>query len=173
MKLLIVVDMQNDFVHNTNVLGSDAAQAIVPNVKAKIDEYLENGDQVIFTRDTHHSNYLETQEGDMLPVPHCIHGTTGWCVIDELEHPECPHYDKFSFGYTHWNRHCTFEENYQSIELCGVCTDICVVSNALILKALYPETPMFVDASCCAGTSEDAHEAALKTMTSCQITVYN
>lgn len=172
-KLLIVVDMQNDFVHNTDVLGTEAAQAIVPKVKAKIEEYLDNGDQVIFTRDTHRPNYLKTQEGEMLPVPHCIHGTTGWCIIDELEHPECPHYDKHSFGYTYWDRHCTFEDDYQSIELCGVCTDICVVSNALILKALYPEIPMLVDASCCAGTSEVAHEAALKTMASCQIVVYN
>lgn len=172
-KLLIVVDMQNDFVHNTDVLGTEAAQAIVPKVKTKIEEYLGNGDQVIFTRDTHRPDYLRTQEGEMLPVPHCIHGTTGWCVIDELEHPECPHYDKHSFGYTYWDRHCTFEDDYQSIELCGVCTDICVVSNALILKALYPEIPMLVDASCCAGTSEVAHEAALKTMASCQITVYN
>ena len=170
-KLLIVIDMQNDFVHNTDVLGSEAAQAIIPNVKAKIDEYLNNGGQVIFTRDTHNPTYLKTQEGEMLPVPHCIHGTTGWCVIDELEHPECPHYDKHSFGYAYWDRHCTFEDDYQSIELCGVCTDICVVSNVLILKSVYHEIPIIVDSKCCAGVTPAKHEAALEVMRSCQIEV--
>ena len=169
MKVLIVVDMQNDFVYDA--LGSADAQAIVPKIKKKIEQYLENGDKVIFTRDTHRANYLETQEGKFLPVPHCIHGTKGWCVVDELEVPECRHIDKYTFGYTLWDRWA--DDDYESIELCGVCTDICVVSNALILKALYPDTPMFVDAACCAGTSEVAHEAALKTMTSCQIVVYN
>lgn len=167
-KVLIVIDMQNDFVYDA--LGSDAAQAIVPNVKKKIEEYLADKDSlVIFTRDTHRANYMDTQEGKHLPVPHCIHGTKGWCVIDELNHPECKHIDKHSFGYPFWSY--DLDGDYESIELCGVCTDICVVSNALILKAQNPEVPMFVDASCCAGVTPESHKAALTTMKMCQINV--
>ena len=172
-RLLVVVDMQNDFVYNTDVLGSEMAQAIVANIKDKIEEYISNGDQVVYTRDTHTANYLATQEGKKLPVPHCIHGTEGWCVIKEIEHPECLHIDKRSFGYTLWSCYANLDEKYNSIELCGVCTDICVVSNALILKSIHPETPMVVDAACCAGTSYEAHAAALKVMESCQIDVIN
>ena len=169
MKVLIVIDMQNDFVYDS--LGSERAQAIVPNVKEKINEYLANGDQVIYTRDTHKADYLETQEGRFLPIPHCIHGTKGWCVIDEIEHPGCCHLDKRSFGYTFWNNY--IDSDFESIEICGVCTDICVVSNALKLKAIRPEIPIIVDASCCAGTSYEAHQAAITTMESCQIKVIN
>jgi nicotinamidase-related amidase len=166
-KVLIVIDMQNDFVYDA--LGSEAAQAIVPNVKKKIDKYLANDDIVIFTRDTHRSNYMATQEGKHLPVPHCIYGTKGWCVIDELNNPECHHVNKDSFGYAMWEY--DLPDSIESIELCGVCTDICVVSNALILKAQNPEVPMFVDASCCAGVTHESHQAALTTMKMCQINV--
>lgn len=167
-KVLIVVDMQNDFVDGA--LGSEDAKAIIPNVKKKIDKYLANDDIVIFTRDTHRADYLKTQEGQKLPVPHCIYGTKGWCVIDELNDPECYHVNKGSFGYTMWEN--DLSDNIESIELCGVCTNICVVSNALIIKAQFPEIPIKVDRTCCAGTSVDAHDAALKTMASCQIEVY-
>lgn len=164
MKILIVIDMQNDFV--TGSLGTKEAQAIVPNVKKKIQEYVNRGDQIIFTRDTHYSNYLETQEGKMLPVEHCIYDTEGWEIVDELEVMNCIYVNKTSFGWDGW-----LKLNYEEIELIGVCTDICVISNALILKAQFPEVKITVDASCCAGVTPGLHEAALKVMKSCQINV--
>ena len=164
MKILIVIDMQNDFV--TGSLGTKEAQAIVPNVKKKIQEYVNRGDQIIFTRDTHYSNYLETQEGNMLPVEHCIYDTEGWEIVDELEVMNCIYVNKTSFGWDGW-----LKLNYEEIELIGVCTDICVISNALILKAQFPEVKITVDASCCAGVTPGLHEAALKVMKSCQINV--
>lgn len=164
MKTLIVIDMQNDFV--TGSLGTKEAQTIVPNVKKKIQEYVNRGDQIIFTRDTHYSNYLETQEGKMLPVEHCIYDTEGWEIVDELEVMNCIYVNKTSFGWDGW-----LKLNYEEIELIGVCTDICVISNALILKAQFPEVKITVDASCCAGVTPGLHEAALKVMKSCQINV--
>lgn len=164
MKTLIVIDMQNDFL--TGSLGTKEAQAIVPNVKKKIQEYVNRGDQIIFTRDTHYSNYLETQEGKMLPVEHCIYDTEGWEIVDELEVMNCIYVNKTSFGWDGW-----LKLNYEEIELIGVCTDICVISNALILKAQFPEVKITVDASCCAGVTPGLHEAALKVMKSCQINV--
>ena len=100
MKTLIVIDMQNDFV--TGVLGSKEAVAVLPNVKKKIDVYMAAGDEVIFTRDTHGENYLETNEGRHLPVPHCVKGTDGWQVVKEIDCPDCKHIDKPTFGYIHW-----------------------------------------------------------------------
>ena len=164
-KVLIVVDMQNDFV--TGSLGSEAAQTIIPVIQSKMKEYQVNGHDVIFTRDTHYDNYLETFEGRNLPVPHCIKGTYGWEVVPELENPECQHIDKETFGYSSWDK---FSE-YDEFELCGVCTDICVVSNALALRMFYPDKKIIVDANCCAGTSDEAHRAALLIMKSCQIEV--
>ena len=164
MKTLIVIDMQNDFV--TGSLGTKEAQAIVPNVKKKIQEYVNRGDQIIFTRDSHYSNYLQTQEGKMLPVEHCIYDTEGWEIVDELEVMNCIYVNKTSFGWDGW-----LKLNYEEIELIGVCTDICVISNALILKAQFPEVKITVDASCCAGVTPGLHEAALKVMKSCQINV--
>ena len=164
MKTLIVIDMQNDFV--TVSLGTKEAQAIVPNVKKKIQEYVNRGDQIIFTRDIHYSNYLETQKGKMLPVKHCIYATEGWEIVDELEVMNCIYVNKTSFGWDGW-----LKLNYEEIELIGVCTDICVISNALILKAQFPEVKITVDASCCAGVTPGLHEAALKEMKSCQINV--
>ena len=164
MKTLIVIDMQNDFV--TGVLGSKEAVAVLPNVKKKIDAYLAAGDEVIFTRDTHEENYLETNEGRHLPVPHCVKGTDGWQVVKEIDCPDCEHIDKPTFGWTHWN-----ERTFQEIEMVGLCTDICVVSNALILKATFPSVEITVDASCCAGVTPQTHLAALETMKMCQILV--
>ena len=164
MKTLIVIDMQNDFV--TGSLGTKEAQTIVPNVKKKIQEYADRGDQIIFTRDTHDTDYLETQEGKVLPVEHCIYPSKGWKIVDGLEVPNCIHVNKTSFGWSGW-----YELNYKEIELIGVCTDICVISNALILKAQFPEIKITVDASCCAGVTPELHEAALKVMRSCQINV--
>jgi len=168
MKTLIVVDMQKDFV--TGVLGTPEARAIVPKVKAKIEEYLAAGDEVIFTRDTHGENYMETNEGQYLPVPHCIKGSDGWQVLPELELSQCEHIDKPNFGWPSWGiRADGSPRSLEEVELVGVCTDICVVSNALILKALFPEIKISVDPACCAGVTPEAHEAALKTMASCQI----
>lgn len=165
-KVLIVIDMQNDFV--TGSLGSRDAQAILPKVQAKIKEYADRGDRVIFTRDTHGENYLDTPEGKKLPVKHCIKGTEGWQVAPGLATEACEYVDKPSFGWLGWN---DFDEK-DEIELIGVCTDICVVSNALILKARYPEAVISVDAGCCAGVTPEKHRAALETMKSCQIDVY-
>ena len=163
-KTLVVVDMQNDFIDEA--LGTPEAVAIVPAVAAKIAEYRERGDEIIFTRDTHQEDYLSTQEGQNLPVVHCIEGTHGWEISDQLDVADAEIIDKPSFGWIHWN-----ERNFEEIELVGLCTDICVVSNALLLKAFFPEVPISVDASCCAGVTPESHEAALETMKMCQIHV--
>jgi len=174
MRTLIVIDMQNDFIDGS--LGTKEAVSIVPNVKAKIEEYLKNGDRIIFTRDTHHDDYMDTNEGRHLPVVHCIEGTTGWEIRPELmdavkdENEETglvknvTIINKPSFGFTGWKGY-----EFDEIELIGLCTDICVVSNALILKALFPEIKVSVDASCCAGVTPESHKAALETMKMCQI----
>ena len=164
MKTLIVIDMQNDFIDGS--LGTAEAVAIVDNVKAKIKEYADRGDQIIFTRDTHQEDYMETNEGKHLPVVHCIEGTDGWQIRDGLYVEGAEIINKPSFGYTGWNNY-SFEE----VELIGLCTDICVVSNALIIKALFPEIKVSVDSSCCAGVTPESHDAALKTMQMCQIEI--
>ena len=164
MKTLIVVDMQNDFIDGC--LGTVEAQSIVNNVSKKIADYRANGDEVIFTRDTHGEDYLDTPEGKKLPVKHCIKDTFGWQISDKLDTADSVIIDKPNFGYTEWGT-MSFEE----IELVGVCTDICVVSNALILKALFPDVSMSVDASCCAGVTPESHNAALFTMKMCQIDI--
>ena len=165
MKTLIVIDMQNDFL--TGSLANPDAQAIIPNIKKKIDEYLSHGDEVIFTRDTHKFNYLETNEGKHLPIEHCVHGTYGWLVADELSHPECRHINKTTFGYRYWE----YEGDFENIELVGTCTSICVVSNAIILKAQFPDANITVDASCCACVTPESHKHALEVMKMCQINV--
>ena len=164
MKTLIVVDMQNDFIDGS--LGTKEAQAIVQSVRKKIREYKDRGDEIIFTRDTHQSDYLETPEGRKLPVVHCIEGTKGWQIADGLEVEGCIYIDKPTFRWMHWN-----ERTFQEIEMVGLCTDICVVSNALILKATFPSVEITVDASCCAGVTPQTHQAALETMKMCQILV--
>lgn len=163
-KTLIVVDMQNDFIDMA--LGTKEAVAIVPNVKAKIETYLAAGDEIIYTRDTHAENYLETPEGKKLPVPHCIRGTKGWEIAEGLYAEGCRIIDKPNFGWPHWDR-----ENLEQVELVGLCTDICVVSNALIIKAMFPDAEVSVDPRCCAGVTPQTHEAALATMKMCQIQV--
>lgn len=174
-KILIVIDMQNDFV--TGALASEEAQAILPNVKAKIAEYDREHRELIFTRDTHGEDYMETKEGKYLPVPHCIKGTDGWQICAELTEGIGTAYstvDKPTFGYLGWKdvlADAAADGADLDIELAGVCTDICVVSNALILKALFPEAVVRVDAGCCAGVTPEAHAAALATMRSCQVEV--
>lgn len=166
MKTLIVIDMQNDFIDGS--LGTAEAVAIVDKVKAKIEAAAAAGDQIIFTRDTHQENYMETNEGKHLPVVHCIEGTKGWEIRDGLYVEGADIINKPSFGYTGWS-----DYDFEEIELVGLCTDICVASNALILKALFPEIKISVDASCCAGVTVESHEAALKTMGMCQVEIVN
>ena len=163
-KTLIVVDMQNDFIDMA--LGTPEAVAIVPKVKAKIRQYIQNGDAVIFTRDTHGDDYLDTPEGKKLPVKHCIRGTKGWEIADGLYVDGCKIIDKPNFGWPHWDA-----EVLENVELIGLCTDICVVSNALIIKAMFPNAQVQVDAACCAGVTPESHEAALRTMQMCQIDI--
>ena len=169
MKILIVVDMQNDFV--TGSLANPDAEAIIPGIAKKISEYEKNGDRIIFTRDTHDTNYLETPEGKSLPIPHCIIGTKGWLVVDELNHPEYDHINKPTFGYRYWVYDLGDIVRIDEIELVGTCTDICVLSNAIILKTQFPNVPITVDSSCCAGVTPEKHAAALEVMRSCQINV--
>lgn len=163
-KTLVVVDMQNDFIDEA--LGTKEAVAIVPNVKKKIEKYVANGDEIIFTRDTHSENYLETPEGKKLPVEHCIKGTHGWQIADGLYVEGCKIIDKPNFGWPEWKN-----ETLERVEIIGLCTDICVVSNALIIKASFPDAEVIVDSSCCAGVTPETHEAALATMKMCQIDI--
>ena len=169
-KILIVVDMQNDFVDGA--LGTPEAVAIVPRVEQKIREF---PGKVIFTRDTHGERYLETQEGKHLPVPHCIKGTKGWEICPQLEAlREAEAIDKVTFGSEKLGELLQEENRKEQIEditLVGLCTDICVISNALLLKAFLPETPIIVDASCCAGVTPKSHETALDAMRMCQINI--
>ena len=172
-KTLIVVDMQNDFI--TGSLGTPEAEAIVPNVIEKIKQYDASGDRIIFTKDTHQSNYLNTNEGRHLPVEHCIEGTDGWKLAPEIVN--AIGYDNYygivnkgTFGTLDWDAIIPESES-KDIEIVGLCTDICVVSNALILKAIFPESNITVDASCCAGVTPETHAAALTTMKMCQINV--
>lgn len=163
-KTLIVIDMQNDFIDMA--LGTSEAVAIVPKVKEKIQEYVANGDEIIFTRDTHFEDYLESTEGKYLPVAHCIKGTKGWEIADGLYVEGCKIIDKPNFGWPNWK-----EEYLDEVEIIGLCTDICVVSNALIIKATFPDARVKVDPACCAGVTVESHEAALKTMAMCQVEI--
>jgi nicotinamidase-related amidase len=164
MKTLNVVDMQNDFIDGT--LGTPEAQKIVPSVIDKIQLRQEEGWEILYTRDTHEEDYLCTAEGKKLPVPHCIRGTAGWQIPAEIYREGSFVIDKPTFGWMGWNQY-----SFDRIELIGLCTDICVVSNALILKAAYPEIPVIVDAGCCAGVTVATHKAALETMKMCQVKV--
>ena len=172
MKALIVIDMQNDFV--TGNLGTPEARAIVSKIETKIEEeYNQSTDRIIFTQDNHHlQDWDYNRKIEIKNVPmHCIEGTPGWCIVDAL----FPFADKVTtkdnFGCFNWN---FINPNLlTSIEIVGVCTDICVISNALILRAIFPETPIIVDASCCAGTTPEKHKAALEVMKSCCIEVIN
>lgn len=168
--VLVVVDMQNDFIDMA--LGTKEALEIVPKVRRKIEEF---DGIVLFTRDTHENWYMETQEGKHLPVPHCIRGTEGWEIREELDElRKTDPIDKDTFGSTDLAAELVDmneEEEIGSITLVGLCTDICVISNALLIKAFLPEVPIAVDASCCAGVTPESHENALKAMATCQIQI--
>ena len=174
MKILIVVDMQKDFV--SGALGTPEAAAIVPQVVKRVEEGVRRGERILFTRDTHLESYLQTQEGRKLPVPHCIRGTEGWEIIPELKKYTDGRtvIDKPTFGSRILGQTLEAlerEEPVEAITLIGLCTDICVVSNALLAKAFLPEAEITVDAACCAGVSPESHRGALAAMQVCQITV--
>lgn len=188
MKVLIVVDMQNDFIDGA--LGTPEAQAIVPNVISKIRDAEGDDTLVILTKDTHYEDYLTTQEGRNLPVPHCIYMTPGWSINKDVstavDHGHLMTYHshtiiksrilKNTFGsidlgtlLSSMNKN----DDIDSIELIGLCTDICVISNALLIKACLPEVPIIVDAACCAGVTPESHRTALAAMKTCQIQIIN
>ncbi len=169
MKVLIVVDMQNDFINGS--LGTPEAEAVVTNVEKKIREW---EGLVVATRDTHSANYLETQEGRNLPVVHCVEDTDGWQINPQiqaaLDEKGAQTINKPTFGSVALAM-MLMQCGVSEIQLVGLCTDICVVSNALLLKANMPEVPISVDASCCAGVTPAKHDAAIETMKSCQINI--
>lgn len=179
MKVLVVVDMQKDFVDGS--LGTKEAVAIVPNVVDKILKF--DGDVIAVTQDTHHDNYMETQEGKKLPVMHCIKGSEGWMLAPAITAALSTQtgmvvmdfFNKETFGSVEmceWLSELNAEEeSIDEIEVVGLCTDICVVSNVLMMKAYMPEVPIIVDVSCCAGVTPESHAAAIKTMKACQINV--
>lgn len=184
IKLLVVVDMQNDFI--TGALGNKETRAIVPNVVKKVKEYSDNKDIIVFTKDTHPENYLETAEGKKLPVKHCINKTDGWEIIPELKPWHIPNnaynngntFIKGTFGSTNLadfisnlDEKCFIEDKELEVEFVGVCTSICVVSNVLMTKAYCPDIKITVDASCCACVSPQSHKSAIETMKMCQIDI--
>ncbi len=172
MKILIVVDMQNDFI--SGALGSEAAMQIVKPVADRINGF---DGRIIFTRDTHTDDYMQTQEGRKLPVPHCIKGTHGWQIDSAISVPEgSVIFDKITFGSVELAQYLVGlneKETIDQIELVGLCTDICVISNAFLIKAALPECEITVDASLCRGVSDESHKNALNAMRSCQINVIN
>ena len=169
MKILCVIDMQNDFIDGA--LGTKEAEAIVQNVKGKIELYRKNGDTVIFTRDTHTEDYMNTQEGRKLPVPHCIKGSNGWEISALLDTEGSVIIDKPTFGSYELSDYIASLTEVEGIEFVGLCTDICVISNAMLLKARLTETPITVDSSCCAGVTPESHLNALSAMKMCQIEI--
>ena len=172
-KILVVVDMQNDFIDGA--LGTEEALSIVGNVIKKVDSYRR--EDVFATRDTHGEDYLETQEGKRLPVMHCVRGTDGWRIRKEISEriDERNVFDKPTFGSVELAKQIEkiagSEEGGIEIEICGLCTDICVISNALLLKAFLPEVRISLDPRCCAGVTPEKHAAAIEAMRSCQIEV--
>ena len=169
MKILIVVDMQKDFIDGA--LGTPEAVKIVPYVKALIEGF---EGKVLFTRDTHFENYMDTQEGKHLPVPHCIKGTPGWEIHPELEALRAtPAVDKLTFGASALPEILAKEAQIESVTFVGLCTDICVISNVMVTKAFFPEIPVIVDAAGCAGVTVESHKNALAAMKMCQVSVIN
>ena len=175
MKIVVIVDCQNDFI--TGSLGTPEAQAMIPRLVDKIN-HSSDDTYFIFTKDTHYNNYLKTAEGKKLPIEHCIKNTEGWEIPAELtEHFANSPFtiEKSTFGSYNLAKMIVeiidSNDKVEEIELCGLCTDICVVTNALILKTSFPNCNIVVNSKCCAGTTPEAHEAALVVMRSCQIEV--
>lgn len=167
--VLVVVDMQKDFIDGA--LGTKEAEAIVDNVAEKIKGF---DGEVVFTRDTHYDNYLETQEGRKLPVKHCIKGTDGWQLDSKLAALRLDNakiFDKPTFGSVELAEYLKSLSLLESVTLIGLCTDICVISNAMLIKAYLPEVKISVAASCCAGVTPESHKNALEAMKMCQIEI--
>lgn len=173
MKYLVVVDMQRDFVDGS--LGTAEAVKIVPAICHKIKEFSK--ENIFVTLDTHYENYLQTSEGKKLPVEHCIKGTDGWKLDENVKKAldgAGMYFEKNTFGSVRLAQYLkSILKEGDSVELCGLCTDICVVSNALMIRAFSPETEIIVSESCCAGVTIQAHKSALETMKSCMITISN
>lgn len=173
MQVLIVVDMQNDFT--TGVLGNPETKAVIGRVAEYIRKFREeNPDgKIIATLDTHSENYMNTQEGKNLPVPHCIRGTHGWEIVPEVSEAlgDCIRLEKIAFGAVDLPFAVGRDENIEKIVIVGVCTDICVISNAIILKSAFPEVKIEVIAECCAGVTPESHRTAVEAMRACQIEV--
>ena len=188
-RILIVIDMQNDFI--SGVLGTKEAVQTVPKVCKKIREYRDRGDKIFLTKDTHYGDYMSSHEGKYLPIPHCVSGSNGWRINADVAKAACIDPEsgeiyensmvltKSGFGYDRWyasllsyNRDKElFEPVVDEIEVVGLTTNICVVSNVLILRSMLPEVEIVVDASCCAGTTPEAHHAAIEVMRSCHIRI--
>lgn len=176
MKILVVIDMQNDFIDGA--LGTKEAVSIVPKVVEKIKGF---EGKVFYTRDTHEVNYLETQEGKKLPVRHCIRNSRGWELHPEIEAlrdsapVDKPSFGSIELGYAlkdyMMEQEVLGSGQAESVTITGLCTDICVISNAMIIKAMFPELPVIVDSSCCAGVTPESHANALEAMRMCQIEV--
>lgn len=182
MNYLIVVDMQNDFV--TGALGTKEARAIVPYAARRVAKALELGEEIVFTRDTHSPDYLNTQEGRRLPVPHCIWGTEGWELVPQLSAYATGRtpIDKHGFGSRYLGAKLKAQDEdlrkqgqpgVEKVTLIGLCTDICVISNALLIKSFLPEVEIVVDAACCAGVTPESHKNALEAMKVCQVDIEN
>lgn len=189
MKVLVVVDMQNDFIDGA--LGTPEAQAIVPKVVEKIKQYKESGNVVVYTMDTHYPNYLDTMEGKKLPVQHCVRLTDGWLIHKDIleadKNYEGNVAEKETFGYAPiygfinnamWHKrrergmtNDVCDPDPSMIEVVGLCTDICVISNVMLLKSEYPNVPIVVDSSCCAGVTPESHQRALEAMKMCHIDI--
>lgn len=167
-RLLVVVDMQKDFVDGA--LGSPEAQAIVPHVLDKIKAYQDAGDEVVFTLDTHFDDYTDTMEGKKLPVVHCVKGTPGWELIPELRGISGTRFEKHTFGSRELADYAA-RGRYDFVELVGLCTDICVISNAMLIKAAVPDTSIQVDGACCVGVTPQSHHNALSAMGMCHIDI--
>ena len=170
MKYFIIVDMQNDFV--SGALKNDFAKDIIPSIVEKAKELKAAGYKIIATRDTHDENYMNTQEGKKLPVPHCLRGTYGWEVVDELKPFIDDYIDKKSFGFNNWAGYFSSEmEVPEEVVMCGTVTGICVTSNATLIKSEYPEIPIIVYKDLCAGLTEEDHYAAITTMAMQQVDI--
>lgn len=185
MNVLVLVDLQNDFIDGS--LGSPEAQAIIPRIVDKLNNIKDKSNTlVLYTKDTHYDDYLDTLEGSILPIKHCIENTPGWSINKDIERAVKSNRflsyssDKIINSRVYKNTFGSddlrdffvkFADKIESVEFCGLCTDVCVVSNALITRMVLPDTEITVDSSCCAGTTSDKHKAALEVMKSCQINV--
>ena len=169
MKVLAIIDMQKDFIDGA--LGTKEAVAIVPKVAARLAQARADGETVVFTRDTHHADYLLTQEGRKLPVPHCLEGTDGWQIDAALAVEDAPVFDKPGFGSPALIEYLRSLPALEGVEFIGLCTDICVISNAMVLRAAFPETEIEILSDCCAGVTPQSHENALSAMRMCQINI--